>query len=578
MSISNIRIAVFPAVLSSLFLASCTGVSGVDSEKIATATAGKILDTSCASGQDLRLVNGNILTMNSDDTVVKSLRIQDGRIVALGEEAGGDNSSSVCVKEIDLKGRTVIPGLIDSHMHFVRAGMAPGHDLRAAETLESVTALQALIAEQAKILSEDTVITVIGGITPTQFEEKRLPTLLELDEVAPNHVVYMQVGFAGPALTNSKGKKFFAARGLETDAQGIFAKGPATGKAFGALKAMQTHDDRKQGILNLMQHANALGLTTVFDQGGVPFPGAGFFSPESDYAALADIWKAKETTMRLRAQFVVYDGSEEPGAVEKTLGVESAWYSDSDDMLKFTALGEHIVSFPKGGKVQPFYEEKAGLIAENGWTHEQHSTSFQENQQHIEAIQSIHSKTPVTDLRWSLSHVFELGHEKSLSQIDALKSMGVGVRVQNQAYSNPTDRFPLGRQLGGNNAGPLFRTLVDSGIKMGAGTDGALLGPMNPWLSIYYMVSGKNAAGELVNEGQTLTRLEALRLYTIENAWFSFDEAQLGSLELGKQADLAVLNSDFLKTPEENIRDLKSVLTLVGGKVVYQDSGSNLLE
>lgn len=566
--------AKFPAhvgLLGVFLLGGCTATNVEDTRAATSKDRGSENVASCSNEQDLRLVNGTILTMNESNAVVSNIRVQNGRIVALGEEALSLGPKSDCVQEIDLGGRTVIPGLIDSHIHFVRAGIAPGHDLRAAETLTSIAEFQALIADQTKMLPDNTVITIMGGITPTQFDEGRLPTIAELDEVAPNHVVYIQLGFAGPGLTNSAGKAFFSAKGIEADVDGRFAKGPATGRAFGALKSMQTHQDRKEGIRRLMHHANSLGLTTVFDQGGVPFPGAGFFSNEHDYAALTDIWRDKEMTMRMRAQFVVYDGNEKPGAVEKTLQAQETWHSKGDDMLKFTALGEHIVSFPKEGHVQPFYVEKAAAVAAQGWTHEQHSTSFRENKQHIEAIKAIHAKTPITDLRWSLSHVFELGHEKSASLIDTLKSMGMGVRVQNHAYTNPTDRFPLGRTLGGGNAGPLYRTLMDSGIKMGAGSDGALLGPMNPWLSIYYMVTGKNAAGELVNKGQTLSRLEALRLYTNENAWFSFDEQQLGSLEVGKLADLAVLNNDYLTVAEKDIRNLKSVFTLVGGKVVYQD-------
>ncbi len=144
-------------------------------------------------------------------------------------------------------------------------------------------------------------------------------------------------------------------------------------------------------------------------------------------------------------------------------------------------------------------------------------------------------------------------------------------RVQNQAYSIPTDQFPLGRVLGGDNAGPLYRILIDSGIHMGAGTDGALVGPMNPWLSIYYMVTGRDSGGQLINEGQTLSRLEALRLYTINNAWFSFEEQQIGSLEVGKKADLVVLNADYLNVPEEDIRSLRSMMTMVDGKIVYME-------
>jgi len=522
----------------------------------------------CAEHSGYELINGQIITMDENDSVVSSLTVENGHIVALGATKF-DQKSASCHRVIDLAGRTVIPGLIDSHVHFVRAGSAPGHDLRAAETAFSIAELLELIRTQAQTLPEDRVITIIGGITQQQFSENRFPTLQELDAVAPNHAVYAQRGFFGPAFTNSAGKKLFAAYGISVAQDGTIEAGKATGAAFMALKASQTDEDRKQGLLRLQRYANSLGLTTVADEGGVLFPGAGFFDPGNDYQTLLDVWRDGGLTVRIRAQRLSYDSDAGPGKVEEYLN--HAWPQFGDEFLRTTSLGEHIVSFPQNGQVDPAYGAKIEKIALKGWSHEQHSTSNMENQQHIDAIVAVHAKYPITDLRWSLAHIFELGKDGDLVSINKLKSMGMGVRVQNHGYNVPTDKFPLGRTLNGANSGPLYRTLFDSGIRLGAGSDGALGGPINPWLSIYYMLSGKDSGGLLVNQGQTLTRLEALSLYTRDNAWFTFDEQELGSLEVGKIADLAVLNGDYLNLPLAEIKTLGSVLTMVGGEVVYSD-------
>ncbi len=219
-----------------------------------------------------------------------------------------------------------------------------------------------------------------------------------------------------------------------------------TGAAFMALKSNQSPEDRTQGLLQLQNYANSLGLTTVVDQGGVPFPGAGLFDPANDYQAMLDLWHSDNLTVRIRSQRLSYDSDTSPGKVEEYLN--NAWSQLGDDYLRITALGEHIVSFPRKGEVNSAYGEKIKKIAMKGWSHKQHSISSMENAQHIDAIESVNAKYPIAGLRWSLTHVFEIGHQGDLAQIDKLKSWSMGLRVQNHGYSVPTDNFPLGRTLG----------------------------------------------------------------------------------------------------------------------------------
>ncbi len=521
----------------------------------------------CLGEKDTVLVNGKIVTMDPDRTLATSVRVRAERIVAFGKVALSDN----CVTIIDLKGRTVIPGLIDSHLHFVRQGLTPGYDTREVEIATSKEQFLELLKKKAAKVPSGRFVTVIGGISKAQFMDNKLPDLVELDSSVSDKPVYIQFGFAGPAYTNSLGIKHFKKLGITVNKTGEFSAGAETNNAFAALESGQQFIDKVRSTKDLMIYANSVGLTMVFDEGGTGFPGASFFDTREDYRAILQLYRRKEATIRVKIQLISTAKTAEPGIFDEQ--ISRIIPQSGDSMLKYSGTGEHIVSFPINGQVNSLYSEKIKNVADHGWSHEQHSVSYDENKQHLGMIAALHQAKSIKDLRWSLSHVFELGSPGTEALLRDIKAMNMGVRVQNQAYSSPTDIFPLGRTLKGKNWGPLYRTLYDSGIPLGAGTDGSLLGPINPWLSIYYMLTGKNIAGEIVNPDQTLSRMEALELYTIGNAWFGFDEKDFGSIEVGKFADLVVLNKDYLSVPHEEIRGINSVLTMVNGKIVYRELG-----
>lgn len=230
-----------------------------------------------------------------------------------------------------------------------------------------------------------------------------------------------------------------------------------------------------------------------------------------------------------------------------------------DDMLKVGGIGEFAIG--EMMQVLPVDDYVAGYlpIAEAGWSLSQHSMTVGENEAHVAAFERVNQVRSIAELRWSLEHVFEISPE----HVDRLNAIGAGIRVQDQQYL-------LGGSFG-SRGGPPFRTIVDSGIRVGAGTDASAVTPLSPWLSIYYMVTGVNVNGDLVNGEQQLSREEALRLYTTGSAWFTFDQDELGSIEPGKLADLVVLDKDYLSVSDEGLRKLRSLLTMVGGKVVYAD-------
>lgn len=221
-----------------------------------------------------------------------------------------------------------------------------------------------------------------------------------------------------------------------------------------------------------------------------------------------------------------------------------------DGMLDFAATGEFVVG-NFGSTTAPF-EDAYRQIAERGWSVRQHSISPGENEAHISAFEAVDAVTPIAGMRWAIEHVFSIGGD----HIRRLDRIGAGATVQNQQYL-----------LGGS--GPPYRDLLESGISLSAGTDASAISPMSPWISLYHMVTGRDASGRLVNPGQQITRMEALRIYTMGGAWHTFDEEELGSIEVGKLADLVVLSDDYLSVPEQSIRTLSSVLTLVDGTIVH---------
>jgi predicted amidohydrolase YtcJ len=530
------------------------------------------VENECAAVDSIILVNARILTMDAEFSEADSVRITGGRI----EEVGDIGAEDVpCTEMIDVGGRTVIPGLIDSHIHLVRQGNMPGYPVLEGENTNSISELQSLIGSRASNIPEGEWVAVLGGIDPDQFDGVgRLPNLVELDDATTDRPVFLQIGFAGPGVTNSPGKGILENAGVIVGADGSVGAGKESAAAFALLRGAQLETDRERGIKEIMMYANSLGLTTVHDEGGVDFPGAGFFDPERDYDTVVNLWRRGETTIRIRAHFGSADTEVGSGRVDSRLNY--AWSGLGDGMLRATALGEHIVTFPRDGKVSEIYADKVRLIAERGWAHEQHSVSEDENLQHFAGIVDAHTAHDISELRWSMAHVFELGHPDSKFDLGALAEMGMGLKLQSQAYVLPTDRFPLGRSLGGDNAGPLYRTLYDRGdIPLGAGTDGILVVPLNPWFSLYYMTTGRDNTGKLINPGQTLTRLEALRLYTTGSAWFANDENQLGSIEKGKLADIVVLSDDYLEVDDEELKQMRALLTIVDGKIVYRSPGLN---
>jgi predicted amidohydrolase YtcJ len=535
-------------VKGALFAAGSSVLGGGAAASAASADPGPVAKRSpIRDSSDLALVNGRILTFDDSDTVASALAIRDGRIVEVGRRVGR------CSQTIDLRGATVIPGLIDASTRYTRTAAEPGHHARLIETARSIGDVQRMLADRAKTVPAGEFITCISGWGHNAFNENRLPTPAELDRAAPRHPVFLAENYFGPAdlaVANTKGIAFFASHGVSVD--------QATGRldmmeGIAALRAVQTPEDRLQSTADGMTFAASLGMTMINDFGD---SGAAD-TLEASFQHVVELWRQGRLDLRLRLRV----RPAQAGYQQRILANINRL---GDDVLRLNGSSD-VASGDDPNGPPPVADTIAPFtfVAANGWSQSVQALSLPENQVFAAGIQAANAQHPLRDLRWSLAHVNNITADIAKAMAD----IGVGVTPSGW-------QFPYDDNIPGSSYypyGPPWRTLLDTpGLRVGAGTDAAHSGPFNPWLNMYYMTTGRNNAGHVVLTGQKISRLEALRIYTKGSAWHTFDEHHLGTIEPGKLADLAVLNADPLTVSDDRLRTMGSSLTLQAGRIVYQ--------
>jgi predicted amidohydrolase YtcJ len=377
--------------------------------------------------------------------------------------------------------------------------------------------------------------------------------LAELDAAAPNHPVYLSVSSTGPGITNTAGRNLLVSLGVPVARNGQVASGASTDAAFVALRSRLTAEHFPRQLKDEMAYALGLGLTTVYDHAG-SVPGAGLLDPATGYDPVLQLARQDQVPMRIRIFFPAQDTQQ--GNPQLMGRLNNSFREFGGDMVRIVGLGEWLVS--GDDPLSPVYEPAVRMAASRGWLYQQHTLGLTSHHNHTAVWERVNLDTPIRDLHWSLAHANNI----DLDTTNRLKAMGAGVAAHGWSYLASTAA----------NAGPPFRMLVDSGVPVGGGSDGARISTLNPWPMIYYMVTGLSSAGVMVNAGQQITREEAMRLYTASNGWFAKEENNLGSIEVGKYGDVVVLDKDFFnpnEVPDAAIRQMKSVMTVVGGKVVH---------
>ena len=534
-------------------------------------------------------VNGKVVTVDSSFSVKEAVAIKNGRFVAVGTDNEMRRWIGPKTVVVSLGGRTVIPGLIDSHMHATVAGLNWNSELHWESARSLADGLKQIEAA-TKDKPVGTWIVVGGGWAPTQFPEKRLPTRAELDAVAPKHPVYIQY-LRQVAVLNSAGLAAAGINRQSADPQGgRFERDPSSGEPTGVLQGVPawefayakiprpTLDQIRQGLRNYFRELNRLGLTSVGDlqTGGVTF---------ADRRLLADMANRGELSVRLDYYIAPNDPGDELEQLQ--LAAEEVRQLPANDMFHFAGFAETLIrgtgdgdvlSNPKGFTVEAAAKEKfrnlLRFFAGAGYNFHLHTTQDNTARQLLTVIEEVNRETPFSRQRIAFAHLEDATPET----IARIKKLGGGVSVQDRLVLTGDYYMELWGQAKARNAPPL-RTLIDSGVPLGAGTDALRSSNYSPMLSLWWLITGKTVAGAPIRDPkQNVTRAEALRMYTMGSAWFTFAEKSKGSIEAGKFADLAVLNADYLTVGEDQIRSIESVLTMVGGRVVYTASPFTTLQ
>lgn len=537
---------------------------------------------------DWVLTNGKILTVDKEFSIKQAVAIKDGRFVVVGANSDVRRWMGRGTRAVDLGGRTVIPGLIDSHIHATVAGLSWDAELHWEFTRSLGDGLKQ-IGAAATDKPPGSWIVIGGGWAPIQFPERRLPTRAELDAIAPKHPVYVQylrqaavlnsaalavVGISRQTLDPSGGK--FERDPNTGDPTGVLLGVPAWEHAYNKIPRLNL-DQMRQSLRNCFRELNRLGLTSVGDMhtSGVTF---------AHRRLLSELAGAGQLSLRIN----YYVAPNEPGDELEQLrrAAEEVKQLPATDMLRFAGFAETLIrgtgdgdvlSNSKGVTIESSAKEKfrslIRFFAESDYNFHLHTTQDNTARQLLDIIESVNLEVPLARLRIAFAHLEDATPET----IARIKRLGGGISVQDRMALTGERNLELWGQTKAGNAPPL-KLMIDSGVPLGAGTDAFRSANYSPFLSLWWLVTGKTVAGTPIRDrAQNVTREQALRMYTIGSAWFTSDERRKGSIEVGKLADLAVLNADYMAVPEDQIRAIVSLLTMVGGRVVYADRPFNQL-
>jgi predicted amidohydrolase YtcJ len=334
---------------------------------------------------------------------------------------------------------------------------------------------------------------------------------------------------------------------------------PSTTALF-RLRQQQTLESKMRGTTDAWRYSASLGLTTHLDQVGLGTPGPiapnqslAAFDPYRMYDAWQELYRQGKAFIRLQSNFSANQNDPQFSMLRERLRNQFQFFGS--DMLMTGGIGESAAPGDGAGDIWLAAQK---LVAEARWRNENHALTLANLENEVAGYEKVHAQFPITDLRWVIAHV----PFATPALLDRLKAMGAAVQLTGWRYLQGTPT---------NNGSP-FRMILDNGVRCGLHSDSAHISPLNPWIHMYYATTGVNAAGESINAGQQISRQEALRLYTRENGWFLRMEEKLGSIEPGKLADLAVLSDDYFAVPDDQVRRIRSVMTVVDGKIVH-DAG-----
>lgn len=531
---------------------------------------------------DLLIVNARISTLDRANPEAEAVLMRDGRFAAVGREADVRAAAVPGAATIDARGLRVIPGLIDSHMHIIRGGLNYNLELRWDGVPTLADAMAMLAAQVARTPTQQWV-RVVGGFTEHQFAEKRLPTLAELNAVAPDTPVFIlhlydrallngaalrAVGYTrdtpnppgGEIVRDAAGNPtgLLLARPNATILYATLAKGPKLPPAY-----------QRNSTRHFMREMNRLGVTGVIDAGG------GFQNYPDDYAIIEDLHRDGELTLRISYNLFTQKPKEELAdfagwakQVKPGQGDDTYRHNGAGEMLVYSAADfeDFRVERPEVPEtMESDLEPVIRLLAENRWPWRLHATYNETITGALNVFEKVNRDVPLTGINWFFDHCETI----SQRNIDRIAALGGGIAIQHRmAYQGEyfTDRYGYRAA----ETTPPIRAMIAAGVPVGAGTDATRVASYNPWVSLSWLVTGKTVGGtSLYPVANCVSREKALAMWTHENTWFSSEVGKKGQIKVGQLADLAVLSADYFSVPQREIVHIESVLTVLGGKVVY---------
>jgi len=526
---------------------------------------------------DLILTNGKIITVDERFSIAQAVAIRGDRIAATGTNQEIGQLAGANTRRIDLKGKAVIPGLIDNHMHLLRAAATWVKEVRFDGVDSRKQAVEMLRARVKSSAPGDWIYN-IGGWAHQQFTEDPRPfTRDELDQIAPNNPVALQESYYQVFL-NSRALALLKIEAGAPDPPEFLkgsilrdASGKPTGVITGDIAGTRVVASKLPRVAPEQLESSAKALVSDMNRAGLTsfgVPGC-----DADVLAIFQKWKAEG---HLNVRISCYSGAAagSPEAVNRSIQqLARMKLFQGDSYIDDVAFGESIYSplhdpmFALKSNPQPEQLEAwrriAVAIAQAGLPLHVHAELSGTIDAFLDQVEAVNKEHPIKNLRWALAHVNQI----NASQLERMKKLGMYAAVHPWAVINGG----IMHEGFGNNASdmPPLATIQNSGIMWGLGTDGTAANQTLPFTTLSFAVTGKMAGGAKVIR-QTISREDALIAHTRKNAYFVFQENNLGSIQAGKLADLVVLDRDYLTVPADRIKDIRPVMTVVGGRIVYE--------
>ncbi|MFD1952130.1 amidohydrolase [Sphingomonas arantia] len=529
---------------------------------------------------DLILVNALVTTLDRENPEAQAVAIRDGRFLVVGSEQEV-RAAAPTAEVINARGRRIIPGLIDSHMHVIRGGLNYNMELRW-DGVPSLADAMAMLRAQVDKTPAPQWVRVVGGFTEHQFAEKRLPTIAELNAVAPDTPVFI-LHLYDRALLNAAALRVVGYGKDTPNPPGGEIVRDAAGNPTGLLLAQPNAtilyatlakgpklppEYQLNSTRHFMRELNGLGVTGVIDAGG------GFQNYPDDYAIIEKLHADGQLTLRISYNLFTQKPKEELADFQGW--VKQVTPGQGDDTYRHNGAGEMLVysaadfedfrverpDMPANmeGDLEPVIR----LLAEHKWPWRLHATYDQTIGRALDVYEKVARDIPFDGINWFFDHAETISDRN----IDRIAALGGGIAVQHRmAYQGESFVERYGAKAAERT--PPIAKMLAAGLHVGAGTDATRVASYNPWVSLNWLVTGRTVGGLGLYPGANrVSREKALAMWTHENTWFSSEVGKKGRIKAGQLADLAVLSGDYFAVPERDIPHLRSVLTILGGKVV----------